>query len=294
MPLFYPHKQTGIIFIVCTICVLGTIWYVKRGDANIQKTSEIVYNKQNTNVTPIGSIFASTTEWQKQFFASPNTNDTKTSLANTQNTKEPETVTGLFGKKFFEQYMLLKQNDLTEDPTAIKAVIDKNMSDLVSTAPQAQTYDIRNVLTTQNSEVVDDRVYANIVGEILSSYLPRKDAAIIATEALEKNDPSMIKEVESISSSYSVMLKKLLATPAPKTLSTNHLNLINAVSAMVFVSQGMSKVFSDPIQSMIALAVYEKSFASLQNALLDLKYNFSQKSINFSKDEPGIIFTLIN
>lgn len=296
MPLFYPHKQTAIIFIICALGVLGTILYVGRGDLSTKKIPTDSSAGQDIQVTSTGTVFASTTEWQKQFFANSTTSILQVARENSKNAsaKEPETLTGQFGKKFFEQFMVLKQNDLADDQTAIKAVIDQNMNDFVSTAPQAKTYDIRSVLITPTDDLTAERTYANTVGEILVMYIPKKDAAIIATEALEQNDPSRIREIIAIADSYSTMLKKLLAVPAPKTISVNHLNLINAASSMMFVSQGMSKVFEDPIQTMISLAVYEKSFASLYNALLDLKYNFSQKSIQFSNSEPGIIFTTIN
>ncbi len=296
MPLFYPHKQTAIIFIICILGVLGTIWYVGRGNARSQQASNVMSGQQNTQVIQVGTAIATTTDWQKQFFANSTSTKLKNSTLTTNDpsTNEPETVTGQFGKKFFEQYMLLKQNNLTEDPTAIKAVVDQNIGDIVSTAPQAQVYDIRNVLIATTDNLAAERTYANTVGEILSLYDPKGDAATIATEALDKNDTSRIKEIEDIANLYSIMLKKLLAVPAPKTINQNHLALINAVSSMVFVSQGMSKVFIDPLQSIVSLAVYEKSLTSLQNSLLDLKYNFSQKGIQFSSNEPGIIFTLIN
>ncbi len=296
MPLFYPHKQTAIIFIICVLGVFGTIWYVGRGNTYSQQASNVMSGQQDIQITQVGTALATTTDWQKQFFANSTSTKLKnnTLATNEPSINEPETVTGQFGKKFFEQYMLLKQNNLTDDPTAIKAVVDQNINDIVSTAPQAQTYDIRSVLITATSDLVAERTYANTVGGILSLYNPQGDAAMIATEALDKNDTTRIKEIDAISNSYSLMLKNLLTVPAPKTISENHLALINAVSSMVFVSQGMSKVFADPLQSMVSLAVYQKSLASFQNALLDLKYNFSQKAIQFSSSEPGIIFTLIN
>jgi hypothetical protein len=297
MPLFYPHKQTAIIFIVCAIGVLGTVWYVNRGNINLRKTPDDLSANKVIQATQAGSNFATTSEWQKQFFSNSSTSVMQLARENIKNNSiadEPETVTGKFGKKFFEQYMILKQNDLIDDKTAVQAVIDQNMNDLVSTAPQARTYDIRSVLISPTSDIADEKTYGNTIGSILSLHIPQKDAAIIAMEALEQNDPSRIKEIVAISNSYSEMVKKLLATPAPKTLSQSHLNLINAASSMIFVSEGMSKVFEDPIQSMISIAVYEKSFASMYNSLLDLKYIFSQKLIQFSNNEPGIIFTTIN
>lgn len=296
MPQFYPHKQTAIIFILCVIGVLVTLWYVERGNTRSQGALDAMSTRQNVQVTQAENTFATTTDWQKQFFVRSTSTPSQKNTLTTKNqvAEEPETITGQFGKRFFEQFMLLKQNNLNDDPEAVKAVIDQNVGDIVASAPQAQIYDTRNILIAPSNDTTAEKTYANTVGGILSSYAPQGDAAIIATEALDKNDPSKIKEIEAISNSYSTMLKKLLQVSTPKNIADNHLALINAVSSMVFVSQGMSKVFVDPLQSMVSLAVYEKSLTSLQNALLDLKYNFSQKQIQFSSNEPGNIFNLIN
>lgn len=293
--MFYPHKQTAIIFILCVLGVLVTVWYVGRGDVRGKETDNTMSIKQNKQVIQAGVAIATTTDWQKQFFVSSTSTPSKKDVSTTknQNTDEPDTITGRFGKKVFEQYMLLKQNNLAEDPTAVKAVVDQNVNDFISTAPQAEVYDIRSVVLANTSDLSAERTYANAVGSILSTYTPQGDMAMIANQALEENDPTKIKEVEAIANSYSIMLKRLLVTPTPKTLAGYHINLINGVSSVAFVAEGMSKVFSDPVQGMVALAVYEKSLLSLQNALLDLKYNFSQKQILFSNNEPATVFNLI-
>lgn len=293
--MFYPHKQTAIIFILCVLGVLVTMWYVGRGDVRGKETDNLLSAKQNIQVIQPDIAIATTTDWQRQFFVNSTLTSTKKGVSTTknQNTGEPDTITGRFGKKVFEQYMLLKQNNLAEDPTAIKAVVDQNVNDFISTAPQAEVYDIRSVMLANTSDLSAERTYANSVGSILSTYTPQGDMAMIANQALEENDPTKIKEVETIANSYSTMLKKFISVPAPKTLAGYHINLINSVSSVAFVAEGMSKVFSDPVQGMVALALYEKSLLSLQNALLDLKYNFSQKQITFSNNEPAIVFNLI-
>lgn len=296
MPLFYPHKQTALIFIVCALIVLGTLWYVQGWNTHNQNAKNDMAAAQNIQVTQTGALFATTTDWQKQFFVPSTATPLKNGRKNTETavSNEPETITGQFGKKFFEQYMLLKQNNLTEDQQAIQAVIDKNISDVIASAPQARVYDVRSIVMAADNDVAAEKTYANTIGGIIASYSPKGDAAIIATEALDQNDPTRVKEIEAIANSYSTMLGKLIEVPTPKVLGNQHVGLINGVSSMVFAAQGMSKVFSDPLQSLVSLAVYEKSLTSMHNALLDLKYEFSQKQIIFSNGESGAYFNLIN
>ena len=294
MPLFYPHKQTAIIFLVCILGVLATFWYV--GVGKTWRGTDPMSNKQDVKITQPNEDFAATTDWQKQFIVHSTTTlpQNNTLAVNDQGTDEPETVTGQFGKKFFEQFMILKQNDLVDDQTAVKAVVDQNIDDVISSAPEARVYDIRSVVLSPTVGIPAEKTYANSVGEILTLYIPQKDAAAIATQALEKNDPSRISEIMAVANSYSTVLKKLLEVPAPKNLADEHLALINSISAMIFVSEGMGKVFSDPLQSMVSLAVYEESLVSLQNALLDLKFAFNEDQVVFSGTESGNVFNLIN
>jgi hypothetical protein len=295
MSLSYRHKQTVIIFTICILGV-GAAGYAAYG-GNLQRTtSETSSNRvvvtTSADITPISS----TNDWKNQFLSQSTSTKTAYGSVNASplEPKEPETLSGQFGKKFFEQYMYLKQNNLSEDPTAVKALVDQTTQNLVEGAPLPTQYDVRNVSVATGNDLAAEKAYANMLGSILSAYMPPQDPAILASQALEKNDPTMIREVEVASASYATMLKKMLAVPTPPLFIKNQVNLINGVSSMVFVSEGMSKVFSDPIQGLVALALYEKSLGSLQGALLDLKYIFSMDQLQFSSTDPAIVFTLIN
>lgn len=296
MSLSYRHKQTVIIFIVCILgvgvagyAVYGKSWQNKTPDAQRNGVVDVV----STDTTPI----ANTDDWKNQFLISSTSAEKSfkgTTLANTE-PKEPETITGQFGKRFFEQYMILKQSNLTENPEAVKAVVDQNIANLVATAPQARIYDVREISLSQNSGSTEERGYLNAVGTLFSSYMPKKDAATIALQALEEDDRTKIKEVESIATAYETILKQLLLIPTPKSLAGYQVKLVNAVSAVSFASKGMTNVFADPLQSIPALAVYEKSIGQFRDALLDLKFFFNQRNIQFSNNEPAIIiFSMTN
>ncbi len=292
MSLSRQHIQTLVILIVCILAVAGAGYaayggplgkktdQVKRDDAIISTSS----TEQNA-ITPSG-------DWKKQFLTGSSTirasGATKTTVSS-----EPETLTRQFGKKFFEQYMYLKQHNLSEDPQAIKTLVDQTTSDLVDAAPQARVYDVREVTISTASDAASERIYANAVGVIFSAHMPHADAATVALQALENEDPSQIKNVESIADSYDAILTGILATPAPASLAAFHVHLVNGVSAIAFGSRGMTKVFTDPIQSIAALATYEKSLGQLRDGLLDLKFIFSQHGIQFSSSEPATIFSMI-
>ncbi|OHA43217.1 MAG: hypothetical protein A3G04_00230 [Candidatus Taylorbacteria bacterium RIFCSPLOWO2_12_FULL_44_9] len=234
-------------------------------------------------------------DWKEQFLTQKiNENKSSDITAVTSNEPvEPETVTGQFGKKFFEQYLFLKQNNLSENPEAIKALIDQTTENVVSAAPLPRSYDVREIVLSTETDASAERAYANNIGRLILTYTPREDAASIANQALEQNDKFAAKKIEDVTVSYDTLLAQLLATRTPKNLAPHHVELINAVSAMSFVSNGMSKVFSDPIQGMVAMALYEQSVGRLRSALLDLKFVFAQQDMQFSSQEPAIVFSII-
>lgn len=294
MSLSYRHKQTVIIFIVCILGV-GAAGYAVYGKSWQNKTPNIPKSEVLGTAPAEAGAISDTNDWKKPFLMS--STSTKNTLKSTAvietEPEEPETVTGQFGKRFLEQYMILKQNNLIDNQEAVKAVIDQGVDSIVSSAPQPRTYDVRNIIVAKSDDKVSRKIYANSVGNIISTYMPKDDAAIIATKALEEEDKDLIKKIETTASSYATMLSKILEVPTPKSLLNNQIGLVNSISSMSFVSDGMSKVFSDPIQGLVALAIYEKSLLSLQNSFLDLKYAFSTDNIEFSSTDPGIIFTLI-
>jgi hypothetical protein len=276
---------------VCILAVAAA-GYAAFGTSVSEKTDQIKQVDAVVSSSTEQGTISSSVDWKKQFLTGSTTIKTSGTAEKTV-PSEPDTLTGQFGKKFFEQYMYLKQNNLSEDPQAIKALVDQTTNNLVDAAPQARVYDIReiNISTSQDSGL--ERVYANAIGTIFSAHMPTSDAATVALQALEDEDPSQIKTVESIASSYDAILTGILSVPAPQSLATFHVNLVNGVSAIAFGSHGMTKVFTDPIQSIAALATYEKSLGQLRDGLLDLKFVFAQHNLQFSSAEPAIIFSMI-
>jgi hypothetical protein len=245
---------------------------------------------KDISVTPqTEAVISTSTDWRNQFLTTGTNAITTKSSGAKKEPEEPETLTGQFGKKFFQQYMYLKENNLSEDPGAIKALVEQTTQNLVDAAPLARIYDVREIKISTSAGVAAERAYGNTIGSLLAAYVPRQDAGTIALQALEQEDQSRIKEVEVIASSYNTLLKEILAIPAPASLATYHVALVNALSAMQFSSQGMTKVFTDPIQSVGALSIYQKSVGQFRDALLDLRFIFTQDGVTFSTTDAAII-----
>lgn len=294
MSLFRPHKQTLVISVVCIlgVAIAGYAAYgspmAKKTIGNPSDTSAIGISPQTEESAPLEAG-----DWKSQFLSQGSSSIATARKATSSEPDEPYTLTGEFGKKFFQQYMYLKQNNLNEDPAAIKDLVDRATGDFVATAAQARVYDLREMNVTKESGAAAERAYANTIGSILSAYMPRQDAATVALQALETENEAKTKEIVAIASAYDAVLKKILAVPTPIALGTYQTNLVNGISSMSFSSQGMTKVFSDPIQSIVALGTYEKSLEKLRNALLDIKFYFSTNGMQFGANEPASIISIM-
>lgn len=288
MSLSYSHRQTLIILVVCVLGVL-IAGYVAYGSSMSPRTTETP-QISDISVTPQSEEAISTsTDWRKQFLTAGTSTITAKITKIDPSSVEPETLTGQFGKKFFEQYMYLKQNNLADDPTAVKALVEQTTQNLVDAAPTARMYDLREIKLSSATSVSAEYAYANIIGASFSAHMPKQDPGTIALQALEQEDKTKMKLVEAAAMSYTAMLKEVLSTSAPTSLSKYHLNLVNALSSMEFSAQGMTKVFNDPIQSVAALSIYEKSVGKLRDALLDLRFILTQDGVTFSSTDSAII-----
>lgn len=289
MSLSYSQRQTLIILVVCVLGVL-VAGYAAYGDSVLPKKSETLPIGDISATPPqTEAIISTSTDWRKQFLTVGTNTITTKSSATKKEPEEPETLTGQFGKKFFQQYMFLKENSLSEDPGAIKALVEQTTQNLVDAAPLARVYDIREMNISTTDGAAAGRAYGNAIGSLFAAHMPQQDAATIALQALEQEDQSKIKEVEVIASAYTALLKEVLSNPVPASLSTYHVSLVNALSAMQFASQGMAKVFVDPIQSVSALSVYQKSVGQLRDALLDIRFVLTRDGVTFSPADPAII-----
>ena len=205
----------------------------------------------------------------------------------------PDTLTDQFGKNFFARFMLLQQGELTEDPDSIKKVIDQSLDEMVREAPMPQTYGKKDIVIIGYGDPSSQKTYANAVGATFHLYMPKQDAATIATEALEDNELEKLAAIDDIIRAYEALLRGLLAIPTPENLSAYHVGLVNGASSMLFVSQGMRKISTDPIQGLVALSMYASAQESMRIGLLQLGDHFSQAGVTFSNTEPGILFTQI-
>jgi len=288
----YPngHKQIIIISIVCVLVVIAAVIYVRPQLPYSQTAtadSKIDVDADNLQDAATGT---SDSDWKK-LFNSTSSDSFKTQTSTTTN--EKLTLTDQFSRNFFTNYIELRQSNLTSDQASIQNTMGQLIDSTLNSAPQPKEYNLSNVSINNNASSDDLRKYGNDISSIFLEYGPRANPASIAGDALDQSDPNMLKKIDPIITSYDKMVKAAIATTVPRALAQDHLQLINALSAMLFVSQEFKQVFDDPMQGMVSLKLYTPAQDSIRASLLGMSDYFNNNRIYFTNAEPGIFLSTV-
>ncbi|HTK32972.1 MAG TPA: hypothetical protein VL335_00285 [Candidatus Paceibacterota bacterium] len=288
MAKYYPHKQTIVIAFICILAVGGTAAYAYWQPAPETTPRVIVEDVQSSDGAPIST----STDWKKDFFAvtaNSNTITTKNSAAPVAS-DTPLTLTDKIGRDFFARYIQLKQNNLDSNQQLVQGVIDQTIDTAQSSASQGQVYSEKNILVLSTSNTSTIRAYGNAVGDIFGKYAPIKSPADIAYNAFDQNDMSQLTQIDTIVSNLKKMTQLLISTPVPRDMASNHLSLINGISSLAAISQGIRNLEGDPMQSLISLKSYEQTRSDIMSALLNIQSYLRTNNATYASTEPGNLF----
>jgi hypothetical protein len=292
----YPHKQTLLIAIVCTLAVIGTVLYIRPQlsvKQNVQSNIEVAVKDEAEQKSAISDV--SNPDWKKAFLTA--STSTKPDVAKTgsgaTSKAAPLTLTEQLSRDFFTNYAELKKNNQTSDTQSVQTAMNQTLSSAIASAPSPKTYNLSNVIISETSDSNSMKAYGNIIGTIFEQNGPKADPAVIATDALENNDMTLLLKIKPITASYEKMVKAVLAVSVPRPLANFHLRLVNGLSLMVFVSQGLEKISDDPMQSMVSLNIYTTAQDSIRSSLLSMNNYFDTNRIYFTNSEPGILFVTV-
>ena len=297
MAVNYPKNKTIIIAVICAVAVLGSIvyTYTKSYAQNGSQNSVIASAGQDDNSQTI--IAGTSTDWKKQFFSQLSGTSTsaitnKNKLASTTS-DTPQTLTSKLSVELFSRFIELKQNGLDNNQQLVQDAINQTLDNAEGSAAKPKQYTLSDIKISDKISMNDYHNYGNSVSLILVNNMPKDNAPTIAENAFENNDMASLSKIDPIVSDFQIILKNLLATNVPRPLSQYHTDLINSVSFMVFVSQGLRNLEADPMQSMIAIKTYSAANTALQSSLTNIHNYFATNNIVFSANESGQLFSTI-
>jgi preprotein translocase subunit YajC len=143
-------------------------------------------------------------------------------MSETASSKTPTedlTPTDLLARDFFARYMELRQAGLSQDPQSQIEVAQQvvTKSGIILSAPKLS--DASSIKVRKDDTKVSVTRYGNDVGSIFIKYpINGRNEAVIAKEAIEKENPDVLKELDPIIVTYQSILNELITTEVPAYL----------------------------------------------------------------------------
>ncbi|MEK7609915.1 MAG: hypothetical protein AAB470_02225 [Patescibacteria group bacterium] len=294
MASYYPHKQTVVITIVCALAVIGTAIYIDWTKPS--ETSRPVVSVSTTNKTDDSSNAKLVSDdWKKQFLVSGSstTSLSRSVLVLKEQDLGPLTLTDQFGRNFFTSYMQLKQSNLTTNDKAVGDAVDYTIGNTLAVAAQPKFYSASDIFISTDVSADSIRSYGNFVGSAFIKYSPQTDAAEVASNAFNAGNMDLLTQIDPIISGYQKTINALISIPTPTSVAKYHIDLINGLSSIMYVAQGLRGSEKDPMQAMIALGTYDVAHTILESALLNIKNYFDSNDISYSTNEAGSVLSTV-
>ncbi len=284
----YPIKNI-LLIVVAILLVGGAFFYAEYNNKHAK-----IYNSQEVNVSTstISNIQNDDTDsdgskdWE-EILAGTNPSDPKSKpgpvkkassdLAQT-NVEQLQPIDTI-SRDFFARYIELRQIGANTDEESQKELAQRTVNGIVLAKP-AQ-YKINEILTKSDASSDGLREYASEVGAIFKTYaIKSRDEGQIALEAAEKEDPTLLKEIDPIILSYKNIINALLKVKAPKSIAILHLDLLNGMNGALFIAQAFRNSEADPLKQVQAIAFYGEGMKNLYNALNAIKSYLKYSGIN--------------
>lgn len=214
-------------------------------------------------------------------------------LLPTQETKTKKlTETEVFARAFFAKYMNLRKSGLSGDVDSRDAAIQEVLQSGVLEAAKPKMYSEKDIKVSQNTGMVWAKKYGNDAGIIFKTKLPTKsrNEFIIIEDAINKDDPTIVKELDPIISSYKNIISALLKVEAPSDIAQYHLGLINSVSRILFIAESFRKYDTDPLPGLTAVGVSQSYIDQLSDSIKQIKSYLSGFGIKYENAEGGNFF----
>jgi len=239
-------------------------------------------------------------DWEEALLGTdPNKADDKSLIEKARNntsthteieSTETLTSTDVLARDFFARYMELKQVGLSTDKQSQEELVGQVLkSGLILDNPKK--YELKDIIVITDTSKEAIKKYGNDIGAVFKKYnANNRDEAVIAKEAIDKEDYKILKEIDPIILNYKNIINNLLRIPAPQSVSNSHLSLVNSVNIFLFVSESLRKIDVDPVKGLQGVSRELEAAKALDDALRSIKDRLYSIDITYSNIEPGSMF----
>lgn len=252
------------------------------------KKTEIVYKNSDVDVIKQDSKSQNEIDWKKILEA----NDIATTSKSNDltKTKDKLTSTDLLGRDFFARYMELRQMGGANDKASQEELVSQVLQSGIMLASPKE-YTIVDIKTTNDDSTDAIKKYANDAGYVFKTYsISSRNEAVIAKDALDKENPAILKELDPIIKSYRNILNGLLRVNSPQSMSKMHVDLINSVSSLLFIVEKLRVTDVDPLAGVQAVARYTPTIQIFADAIINIKNKLISLNIKYGANEGGTFF----
>ena len=283
MPITHQSRQTLAISIICVLVVVAAAIFAYGFSGSKESTNDLAVNVASS-ATPVKN--STSTDWQKSFFeVSSSSKSYNVSTASTLNASGsstgPITNTDALGRNFLVAYSKIHQAGLQTDADTINTVAEQLASNSLSTMPAPKNYYSSDIVTVKDSYTTIGN-YALSLTSILNNSMPAQNEAVIASNALDKGDMTMLQQIDPVIATYKKTINSLLATPVPQSAIQYHMDLVNGFSMELSNATALRNIDNDPLQSLNAIGQEVPALQRINTALANLQKYFNTSNVTFT------------
>lgn len=206
---------------------------------------------------------------------------------------KPDTVTGNLGIAFIEG--IISSRIYAPFSPSDEEVVKRTVNNLDEVS-KIKLYSPKDISVIEEWSPEDIVNYANTIAGIIYEYSAENldNELTILYELLQKDDPSRIKELETIREVYQNYRDYTLEIPVPALMAKEHLDLINTYQAIYEDLDGMTKAFSDPAVALIHIRRYNDDAKGLGMAFANIYTALERSEVQFKAEDPALLFVLFS
>ncbi len=194
------------------------------------------------------------------------------------------TNTELLGKDFFARYMELRQMGISGDKQSQQDAMSQSVENILASS-QPKTYTVANIIIDNDISKESIKNYGNSIDQIFKMYsIKSRNEAVITKDSVDRQDSKILNELDPIILSYKNILNGIIKIKAPSTISRLHLDLINSISGLIFVSELFKKSDKDPMSGIQAASNYLKYAEAFNNSYLGIRSYLTFLGVNPTTD----------
>lgn len=200
------------------------------------------------------------------------------------------TQTDILARDFFTSFLALRESgNLNED--AVNKLADSFLGNISQQQPEKR-YKISDLQIVGKEDENTLKNYGNALGEIIKKYygLRKEEELIIINLALETENESELRKLDSIIKLYQGASSELVKVEVPQPVSFEHLVIVGSVWNVGEALKLIENIFSDSIQGLIGLKQYQMELTEANDALENISNYFTKKGVFFGENEAGYIF----